>query len=895
MQWLAELGRRLAWLFRGRRFDRDLEEELRLHLELKAEQHVAEGMDPVEARYAARRGFGNAARIAERTREVARFRWLDDLAADTRYAAHMLARSPAFAATVILSLALGIGANSAIFSLLDPIVLERLPVNRPEELVMATSVVRGHDDPTFSYEAYRTLREKGSGLAGMLAASNTRPVAARIGELSEPLRRKFVSGNYFTVLGVRPAAGRVIEEEDDRQPGGQPVAVLSHAFWLRRFGADPGVVGRGLRLEGEAFTIVGVAPPGFFGESVGESPDLWTPLAAQANAPAWLWSGHSVTWLRLLGRLAPGVSREQALAGHAGIYQQMQEQHAAAMKKTEFRADVAASRLRFEPASRGFSRLRGAFAQPLGILMAAVGLVLLVACANVGTLLLARAAARQPEIAARLSLGATRGRIVRQMLTESLVMALAGGTLGFLAASWIQTLLKRLFFIGPAASIVLDTTPGLRVLAFTAALSIATVLLSGLLPALAATKRRLAPQLHGARPTGSRLRLGRTLVASQVALSLILLSAAALFGRSLGQLARIDPGFSAENVLLVLVNTGATPYKGPALTALHARMLDSVRSVAGVRAASLAFSGVFGRDTWGQTIEIEGYTPAPNERVSTLANAVGPDYFATVAMPVAAGRPLGPADRAGAPPVAVVNEAWARRYAGSQSPIGRRFSLPRRPLVEIVGLVRDAKYTSLRDDVRPMTYFPIAQQELPAREIAVRTEEDPAALAAAVRRAVESADRAVTVLETTTLRAKVDASIAVDRLLAILSSSFGVVALALACVGLYGLMSYAVAGRTNEIGIRMALGADPARLLRSILAETSVLVLCGVAVGLPVSILAARAAAGGLAGLLYRTSPTDPTGALFSSALLAVVALAAGWVPARRAANLDPIEALRHE
>lgn len=789
---LRTLISRLRALFRKDRRDAELNEEIETHLAMLAEDQVRRGLSAKEAQAAARATFGGIEQIKETYRDQRGLPFFETLAQDLRFAVRILRKNPGFATVVVLTLGLGIGANTAMFSLVDALMLRQLPVARPQELVrLRTIVPRGSDD-NFSYSAFQQFRDRGTRVGDIIAASVTRSIRATVDGEGEVLNRKTVSGNYFAVLGVRAVAGRTLTAGDDNFGAGPAVTVVSHRYWTRRFGQDHRAIGRTLTIGPTVFTIVGVAAPGFFGETVGEAPDVWTPLTIQPGAPA-LWSGHSTTWLRVLARRKADVTVEQARAELDSIFANIRRENAAALSDRGFREQALKAQLTVEDGSRGLSPVRERLSGPLYILMAVVGLVLLIACANVANLLLARAAFRRREISLRTALGAGRGRLVRQLLVEALLLAAHGGTLGLLLGLWGARALVTLASRTPLP-LRFDVSLDTRVLAFTAAISFVTAIVFGLVPALRAARPHLLPALKESSglSAGARgFRLGKTVVVAQIALSLVLLVGAGLFVRSLMNLRSIDLGFNPDRVLVLRVDVGGPGVSADERRNTYARLVERAESVPGVRAASLSFFGLFSGATWGNRITVEGRDAPLDEPERTFANAISPRYFEVMRMQLLRGRPFSSADRENAPPVAIVNETFARQFFTDPAPIGRRVGLgaPAKTMMEIVGIVGDAKYGDLRESARPMLYVPFTQYPTQLNELQVRTAADPASVTAQIRRELGSVDQRAVVVNVMHMQEQVDASLIGETLIAKLSSLFGLLALLLSAVGLYGVIT----------------------------------------------------------------------------------------------------------
>lgn len=846
----------------------------------------------------------------------------DTLSQDLRYSLRALARSPAFTLVAIATLALGIGANTALFSLMDAILLRWLPVRDPQQLVV---LARNPADPEayFSYPDYRFVRDHSRSYTGVMAYSSGRPISFRLPAQgsTELVAASLVTGNYFDVLGVTPALGRVFNAADNEKENGHPYAVVSHSFWRKALGGDTAIVGRDILLNGTRFQIVGVTREGFTGPTVGVSPDVFVPLVMYPafQPAARMWNTRNMTWLNILGRLKPGTTSGQAQSELTVLFARIEETDP---NRRPTPAWVKDAQLRRQavllPGSQGFSQLRTQAGKPLTILMATVVFVLLIACANVANLLLARAAARQREIAVRLAVGARRGRLVRQMLTESVVLSVLGGLAGLAVASvGVKVLVS--FLPRGAFPTHLDVNLDLRLLGFACGLSLLTGLLFGLLPAVRASRPDLVPALKTDAGTGGpgtrRWDLRRTLVSVQVALSLLLLVGAGLFVRTLTNLRDLDPGMVRENLLFVDTNVGQRGYQPQQERVFLDRLRDQVQRLPGVRAASLASITPLSGSRWNSNVQVENYTWRPDERPIVDMNAVTPRYFEAAGIPIVLGRdfraadslsvlpdrpatppPPGvePPDVPGPPRVAIVNEAFAQKFFRGQSPVGRRLSQGEKwnaaRTTEIVGVVRNARYFNLRQAVEPMVYQP-AFREGVVHTLCVRTTGDPYALNASIRRLVGSLDEAVSVVESRTMEDNLDRTLTQERFVALLGGFFGVVALVLAAIGLYGVMAQAVSRRTREIGIRMALGAEQRRVLWLVLQDALVMVVVGAVIGVPAALALTRYTE----SLLYGVKAQDPVTIALAAILLAAVTALASFLPARRATQVDPMVALRYE
>jgi predicted permease len=757
----------------------------------------------------------------------------------------------------------------------------------------------------FSYPAFEQIRAQTQALTDIFAFSDLGDNVNVVADGDPGLvHAAMATGDVFATLGLQPVIGRFFADGDDRL-GASPVCVISDGFWKRRFAADPRVVGKSITVAGVPFTIIGVAPPGFFGLQSGSDVQVWVPLAMQPlvepelDRKVNMLAAADHWWVIMIGRLKPGVSVAQATPGLNVVFRPISEQGI----RTEGDKPANIPCLQLVPAAQGLGRLRRSFSRPLFILMGLVGLVLLIACANVASLLLTRATVRQREICVRLSLGASRGRLIRQLFTESSLLAAMGGALGYLFANWGSHLL--LLLISPAnRPLSLNLNADIRVLGFTAAVCLLTAVLFGLVPARHAMRIDLTPALKQNTQTSSgfglRLGLGKALVVTQVAVSLVLLFGAGLFVRTLLNLRRIDPGFDQTNVLVFGVNPTRAGYKESALNSYFSRVQQRLAALPGVISSTASYHMLLNDGRRGGQVWVEGFTPdGTRGQMNVAVNPTGPRFFATMKIPLLRGRDFSDRDMRNSIRVAVINETFAKRYFVGRDPLGQhvRFaSDPPAATMEIVGVVRDTKYGSLREDMPPTLYHPYPQaNDIPYMYFELRTAMNPMALVPSVREAVASVDRNVPLFTVTTVMEQSDELLMYERLFAKLTSFFGLLALLLACIGLYGILSYAVARRTPEIGIRMALGAQRADVLRMVLREVSLLVIAGVAIGVPASLAATRLASSIISELLYGLKGNDGVTIAAAVLVLIVVCLGAGFLPARRATRVDPVTALRYE
>jgi predicted permease len=839
---------------------------------------------------------------------------MDGILSDLKQAVRTLIKNPGFAAIAVLTLALGIGANTAMFSLTDQVLLRNLPVERPEELVVLRSPgptrgrlwSDGDSAQSFSYPMYRDLRDRNEVFTGLLARFNA-PVSVSGEGQTERAQAELVSGNYFEVLGVRPALGRTLMQEDDVHVGGHPVIVLSHAYWTRRFGGDPGVLNKTLLVNSMPMTVVGVAHPNFNGIQLGVMPDLFVPMAMKKTiTPNWTpgtdeLQNYRDYWAALIGRLKPGLTPAQAEEAIRPTYRAILEEVLPKLGtfSGEVRDRVLDKRILLMPGSQGRTVVQRDAGPALLVLMGMVGLVLLIACGNVANLLMARGAARQREIGIRLALGASRARLVRQFLVESLVLSVLGGVFGLLVAAWTTRVLISSIPSGVGVT-GLKSDIDLRILGFNLALSLVTGILFGLLPAFRSTRLNIESTLReqGSSVSGSRsqVRFRKGLVAAQIVLTAVLLVAAGLFSRSLSNLNNVALGVRVDHMIEFSLAPSLNGYSVEQAKVLFANLLEGIKATSGVDSVSAAELGLFTDSTSSSNITVEGYTAAEGEDTNVNTNAVGPDFCSTMGIPLIRGRDLNASDTASNRPVAVINEAMAERFFQNRDALGQHFMFgadnTKKPDIEIVGIVRNSKSASVRSTDQPFAYVPFAQnQTLGSLTVYTRTRLEPSTMAATLRAEVQKHDGNLPVYEMKTFEARLDESLYQDRLMSMLAACFGLLAALLAAIGLYGVMAFTVARRTREIGIRMALGATQGNVAGLILREVGVLVGAGLLVGLPAAFGLGRLAE----SLLFGVKASDPIVFLAVSLMLVVVAFVGGSMPARRATRVDPIKALRYE
>jgi predicted permease len=905
---------RIRNLFRRDEFDHEVSDELAAHLAMHIDDNVQAGMSPEEARRAALLKLGGVEQTKESIREKRGFPFLENLLLDLRFAFRMLAKDPGFTAVAVLTLALGIGATTAIFSVLNAVMLQSMPVHNPQELV----VLRwsAHNRPqeigsssfgdchhtewngtlsggcSFSYPMFKEIRARADLFSSATAFAGPAQLDLSGNGAASIVRGELVSGDYFQTLGVSPAVGRMIESSDERQ-GAEPVVVLNYWYWQSAFGGSTVVIGRTIRLNGVTHTIVGVTDPRFTRMTPGKSIDLWLPLTE--IVPLGLHWGlgtedASNWWLTIVARLNPKTPRAQAQSAVSLLFRnEVVHGEKPALK------DADSPEVALLPAEKGLVGVRESFAEPLYILMVAVGIVLMIACSNVAGLMLARAAARKKEVAVRLALGAGRGRVIQQLLTESVVLSVSGGALGVLVAYWGASGLAAFLADNWYSPLQIDLRPDAPVLVLSMTMSLLTGIVFGLAPAFSGTRVNVAPVLKensgtvfGESHAGRRLGLGSWLVVAQVALSVVALIGAGLMVRTVNNLRNVEAGFDTRNILLFGIDPELAGYKDQRIGNLYDELERRLAALPGVVSASYSSEVLLDNGLWTSSVHIEGHSD--KSTVETNMLAVGPAFFETMRIPLMQGRTLRQADFHSGRAVAIVNEAFVREFLGGRGPIGLHFggNDSKDPQREIVGIVADAKYDDLRKAAEPTAYIPLTEGQA---HFTLRTEPPPSALIPAVRRIVNDLDSELPIFDVRTQSQAIDRLMFNERLLARFSTLFGLLALTLACIGLYGLVSYEVARRTREIGIRTALGAQRRDVLRMVVGRGFLLVFVGALGGILIAIGVTRY----LRSLLFGVRPTDPIIFLAVCLVLAVVTFLACFIPARRATRVDPVIALRYE
>ena len=912
MSWLRSLVSGLRALFQKEQVERELDEELSGFMEMAAQEQMRRGMDAKAARREVRLERGSL----DATREIiGATGWESAVQSswqDVRFGTRMLMKNPVFSAVAVLTLAIGIGANTAIFSLIDTVMLKFLPVQNPEQLMViniANPASKPVPDPTayssLSNPLWEQIRDRQDVFSGVFAWGRTTFSLAQDGE-SQNADGVYVSGDYFNTLGVRPAAGRLITPDDDVR-GCAGAAVLSYGFWQRQYGGAPNVIGSVIRLSDHPIQVIGATAPGFFGTNVGAKFDVAVPLCTEEilNGKSSKLDRRDSWWLRAMGRLKPGITPTQATARLEILSPPIFSAAIPPNQKPADRQEFVSNTLVAMPGGRGLSTIRVDYLQPLEVLMLVVGMVLLIACANIASLMLARTEARRKEVSIRLALGATRSRLVRQLLTESILVSCTGAFIGLLFARWGCALLIH-FISTMREPVFLRVSLDGRIAAFTAGLGVLTGLLFGTMPALGSTRVSIGAAMKDGEPRDSERRThtrpGPWIVGSQIALSLVLVVIAGLFLRSLKNVVSLDPGFDHNNVLIISANSSNANLHTEQRIVINQEILERLRALPGAISVSESAVTPVSGEHWQDHFRLLTDNGSSGEEFIAAENPISPGYFATLHSPVLAGRNFDGHDRLGAPLVCIINETMTKKYFPQISPIGRYLLIRRdtdfkTPPIQIVGIVKDAKYQSLREETQATVYLPISQLTGEDREYAnrspsfeIRSSSQLASLARAAEAAIIALNRSVS-LEVHPMQQQIDDSLRQEKLLATLSSFFGGVALLLAMIGLYGVLSYRVAQRHKEIGIRLALGARQSSVLRLILKDVSVVLLAGVAAGLGVSWWATRF----LRTMLFDLNPHDARIIVLAVGALLAVGFLAGLFPARRATRVDPIVALRYE
>jgi len=912
MRAIAYFRSLMTSLFRGSRVEREMDEELRLHIENRAEDLVKSGLDREEADRRARVEFGGYQKYREESREALGVPIWERLIQDLRFGLRMLRKSPGFTAVTVLTLALGIGANAAIFTVINAVMIRMLPVQDPEQLVAIGNPSQVHSWSTgtpqtnlFSYPLYREVRDRNEVFTAVLAGSHIGNLRINVSGAPEKATGRLVTENYFETLGVKALIGRIFTEEDGSGAGADPYAVISYGYWQRRFSGDPGTIGRRVRLNGYPFTIIGVTPPGFFGEVVGDRDDIWVPMLMepQVSPGRDFLKTANTSSLLLIGRLRANVTVAQAKADVESVVKQaltetlspmLSADDREAMKKGKFSIEVS-------PGGRGLSRLRSEFSSPLLLLSGLVGLVLLVACVNVANLMLARSAARERELAVRLAMGATRRRIFSQLLTEAVLLSVLGGACGLLAAEWGAIALVRMANQTSRDPLVLSLD--WRVLGFTAGVSIVVGVLFGLAPAFRFAKADLQPTLkEGGRDAAIGARRGRAggiLLSSQIALGVLVLIAAGLFVHSLRNLQEANLGYSRDHLVMARVDPTASGYKEEEVPALTHELIERLAMLPGVRGATASANGLFSGSESADLIHVEGYSSTKDQDLVTYDDEIGPNYFSTIGEPMVLGREINDQDYQRGAKVIVINESFAKFYFGDRNPIGHKVSIPdsdhpNAPPFEIIGVARDVRDQGPQTPVRRRMYAPMSSAAYDAGgavNLEVRAIGNPEALVNEIREKIRSQDANLLIDKVTTENELVNDTLLSQILVAKLSTLFGALVLILVCVGLYGSMSYGVARRTREIGVRMALGASRGAVVWMVTQEACMILAIGAGAGIAGGIAATQF----FKSMLFGVSAMDPAAIGISVAMLMIIAFAAAILPARRATRVDPMIALRYE
>lgn len=909
---LSDIRYRVRALFSRAEVEQELDDELRFHIEREAEKYERQGMSHDDALRRARLEFGGVEQMKEASRDARGVGIVESVARDLRYAVRSLRSRPAFTLTVVATLALGIGANTAIFTLVDALVLRALPVAHPEQLVIvgdpAAVNSNWNGSPLTDYVSvplFRDVRARNTVFTDMYANGFAGSLDVKIGAsggvndvTAEQPHVRFVTGNFFSVLGVSPYAGRTFTAAEDETPGQDPVAVLTYDYWQRRFSGSSAAIGTIMRVNDVAVTIIGVTPPGFGGDIVGQPFDFWLPMMMEpviqprqniVDDRAW-------SWVVMMGRLKPGVTLEKARQEVSAVEANAIREHLSGRPLSQFEDDLKETPIHVVSGARGFSERRAEYGKALWVLMASVCLVILVVCANVSSLMLARTVARGREMTVRMSLGAGRGRLIQQMLVESAVLAVVSGVLGLVAASWGTRLL--LATANGTSPIAVDTTLDARVLAFTATMTFACVLLFGLLPAFRATRVDLATSLRsqgrnlmgGARV--GRIPFGRMLVVAQIALSMLLLIGGGLLVRSMQQLLHSNLGFDRDHVLSVRVRTVRTHYVGPRIAQLRRDLVEHVHAIPGVEAVAFADHGLFSGGSSAGEVDVAGFVPQADSERQVAIDRVGPDFFRAIGAHIVRGRDIEPRDVESTPRPAVINETMAQRYFGARDPLGVGVTLDSVPYT-IIGVVRDFQSSDVREKPHREIYYASNDSthgDVGQARLSVRVRGDPSRFATPIRRAVEAVDPTLPVF-VNPVNDLVRGTVSEDVLLVHVTMFFCIVTLVLAAFGLYGVTAYSTSQRTSEFGLRAALGAQPGQVTSVVLGEALRVAIFGVAIGVPAGLAATRL----IRTQLFGVGAVDLPSLFIAIVVLVATALLASYLPARRAASVGPLEALRLE
>ncbi len=884
---------RVRSLFHRSSVERELREELQYHLDQRTEELVATGMTEADARRTAAHQLPGLEQIKEECRDMRKVRPIEDLVRDVAFGARLLRKSPGFTVVVLIVLALGIGANTALFSLFNQVLLRSLPVANPDELVVLVSKVpRWGTFSSFSYPMFRELRDKNTVLTGLLAHSGA-DLNVGYGGQSTKAVGEVVSTEYFNVLGVRPWLGRFIDRTDEERAVANPVAVLTYSCWQQRFGGDRSIVDRDIVLNGHATRIIGIAPPGFYGTELNRSPDVFVPVTLKKvfePVPRDRFDNPGQQWLRVMGRLKPGVSIQQAQAAIDLLHHQVREREVQALPPRPRDSDnmMLETHVELQPGAHGFGLLQRELAKALRLLLVISAIILVITCANLANMLLARNAARAQEITMRLALGASRLRLVRQWLTESALLSLLGGGLGVVVSVWCQGALLSFLPVEQRAN--LSSHPDVAVLAFAIAVSVITGLLFGLAPALQVSRASLHHKASSENAGGFRAGL----VALQVALCLPLLVIAGLFLASLRNTRTLPTGFESKNVILATIDPSLNGYDQPRVRHLFQQTLQAARALPGVEAAGFGHTVVLSGSADQMVLTVEGFTQKASDEMTALVNTISPGYFEALRLPLVSGRYFNERDAAGSRPVGIINETIARQFFPGKNPIGMRFGTDTKspPNIEVIGVVRDAKYTTITEKPERQYYIPMSQNpELRDMTLHIRASGDPRLLVELLRSKIRAIDPNVPLFNVKTLEQGIDESLSHDRLVAWLSIALGALATALCAIGLYGVIAFSVARRTREVGIRMALGAQRRDILALIVKRVTLLLTGGVLIGAIGALAGTRV----IGSLLFGVTPTDPGVFAAATAILLLAAAVAAYLPARRALQVNPSVALRYE